>query len=47
MLQSQITGASNQQYAHIGDTIVTIIKEAIPNTPIEKSKAINAVTVCT
>lgn len=47
MLHTQITGASNQQYAPIGDTIVAIIKEAIPNTPIEKSKVINAVTVCT
>lgn len=47
MLRTQITGASNQQYAHIGDAIVAIIKEAIPNTPIEKSEVINAVTVCT
>ncbi|KAG4128862.1 hypothetical protein ERO13_D09G044650v2 [Gossypium hirsutum] len=42
-----VIGASNRRYAHIGDVIVVMIKEAVPNTPLEKSKVIRAVIVCT
>ena len=41
----QIIGASNWRYAHIGDVIVVVIKEAIPNTLQEKSKVIITVIV--
>ncbi|KAK9986636.1 hypothetical protein SO802_031587 [Lithocarpus litseifolius] len=41
------SGASNRQYAHIGDVIVAVIKEAMPNTPLEKSEVIRAVIVRT
>ncbi|CAI0445474.1 unnamed protein product [Linum tenue] len=34
----RIIGTSNRRYAHIGDVIVAVIKEAIPNSPLEKSK---------
>ncbi|KAG7559311.1 Ribosomal protein L14 superfamily [Arabidopsis thaliana x Arabidopsis arenosa] len=42
-----IIGASNRRYAHIGDVIVAVIKEAIPNTPLERSEVIRAVIVRT
>ncbi|XP_052881002.1 50S ribosomal protein L14, chloroplastic-like [Gossypium arboreum] len=39
--------ASNRRYAHIGDVIVAVIKEAVPNTPLERSEVIRAVIVRT
>ena len=38
-------GASNRRYAHIGDVIVAAIKEAIPNTPLERSEVIRALQI--
>ncbi|KAK3445262.1 hypothetical protein EUGRSUZ_A01257 [Eucalyptus grandis] len=43
----RIVGASNHRYAHIVDIIVAVIKEALPNTPLERSKVIRAVIVRT
>ncbi|CAN6455186.1 unnamed protein product [Victoria cruziana] len=43
----QIIGASNYRYAHIGDIIVVVIKEAVPNMPLERSEVIRAVIVRT
>ena len=43
----RIIGASNQRYAHIGDVIVAVIKEAVPNMPLERSEVIRAVIVRT
>ncbi|MBA0694400.1 hypothetical protein Goari_004701, partial [Gossypium aridum] len=40
-------GASNCRYAYIGDVIIAVIKEAIPNTPLERSEMIRAVIVRT
>ncbi|KAK9982830.1 hypothetical protein SO802_035209 [Lithocarpus litseifolius] len=40
-------GFRNRRYAHIGDVIVAVIKEAIPNTPLKKSEVIRAVIVRT
>ncbi|KAG6382261.1 hypothetical protein SASPL_158061 [Salvia splendens] len=40
-------GASNRRYAHIGDVIVAVIKEAVPNMPLEKSEVVRAVIVRT
>ncbi|KAK5845234.1 hypothetical protein PVK06_001396 [Gossypium arboreum] len=39
----RVIGASNRRYAHIGDVIVAVIKEAVPNTPLERSEVITAV----
>nr|GME03020.1 ribosomal protein L14 [Ipomoea batatas] len=33
-------GASNRRYAHIGDIIVAVIKEAVPNMPLERSEVV-------
>nr|QWW92659.1 ribosomal protein L14 [Schistidium sp. 49138] len=43
----QILGASNRKYAHIGDTIIAVVKEAIPNMPLKKSEIVRAVVVRT
>ena len=43
----RIIGTSNRRYAHIGDVIVAVIKEAAPNSPLEKSEVIRAVIVRT
>nr|YP_009701162.1 ribosomal protein L14 [Eriocaulon decemflorum]YP_010293007.1 ribosomal protein L14 [Eriocaulon alpestre]YP_010473205.1 ribosomal protein L14 [Eriocaulon faberi]YP_010473375.1 ribosomal protein L14 [Eriocaulon miquelianum]ULQ65797.1 ribosomal protein L14 [Eriocaulon buergerianum]QEQ14368.1 ribosomal protein L14 [Eriocaulon decemflorum]ULQ65288.1 ribosomal protein L14 [Eriocaulon alpestre]UVH66228.1 ribosomal protein L14 [Eriocaulon alpestre]UVH66313.1 ribosomal protein L14 [Eriocaulon alp len=43
----RIIGVGNQQYAHIGNVIVAVIKEAVPNMPLERSEVIRAVIVRT
>ncbi|MFQ6663719.1 hypothetical protein Gotur_031132 [Gossypium turneri] len=43
----RVIGASNRRYAHIGDVIVAVIKEAVPNTPLERSEVIRVVIVRT
>nr|AFA27702.1 ribosomal protein L14 [Abolboda macrostachya] len=43
----RIVGASNQRYAHIGDVIVAVIKEAAPRMSLERSEVIRAVIVRT
>ena len=43
----RIIGASNRRYAHIGDIIVAVIKEAVPNMPLERSEVVRAVIVRT
>nr|YP_010760231.1 ribosomal protein L14 [Cuscuta haughtii]WEY30194.1 ribosomal protein L14 [Cuscuta haughtii] len=43
----RIIGSSNRRYAHIGDIIVAVIKEAVPNMTLEKSEVVRAVIVRT
>nr|QBX01194.1 ribosomal protein L14 [Pelargonium elongatum]QBX01195.1 ribosomal protein L14 [Pelargonium elongatum] len=43
----RIVGASNQRYAHIGDVIVAVIKEAKPTSALKRSEVIKAVIVRT
>nr|YP_009764686.1 ribosomal protein L14 [Canavalia cathartica]YP_009764715.1 ribosomal protein L14 [Canavalia cathartica]YP_009940732.1 ribosomal protein L14 [Canavalia gladiata]YP_009940761.1 ribosomal protein L14 [Canavalia gladiata]YP_010513495.1 ribosomal protein L14 [Cleobulia coccinea]YP_010513524.1 ribosomal protein L14 [Cleobulia coccinea]YP_010513585.1 ribosomal protein L14 [Macropsychanthus marginatus]YP_010513614.1 ribosomal protein L14 [Macropsychanthus marginatus]YP_010513675.1 ribosomal prot len=43
----RILGASNRRYAYIGDIVVAVIKEAVPNTTLERSEVIRAVIVRT
>nr|YP_009654983.1 ribosomal protein L14 [Rhizophora stylosa]YP_009740293.1 ribosomal protein L14 [Rhizophora x lamarckii]YP_010163828.1 ribosomal protein L14 [Rhizophora apiculata]QGX43653.1 ribosomal protein L14 [Rhizophora mucronata]QCI56317.1 ribosomal protein L14 [Rhizophora stylosa]QIC55058.1 ribosomal protein L14 [Rhizophora x lamarckii]QRK25632.1 ribosomal protein L14 [Rhizophora apiculata]UFR82436.1 ribosomal protein L14 [Rhizophora mucronata] len=43
----RIIRTSNQQYGHIGDIIVAVIKDALPNSSLEKSEVIRAVIVRT
>nr|YP_009731790.1 ribosomal protein L14 [Siphonostegia chinensis]QHR84984.1 ribosomal protein L14 [Siphonostegia chinensis] len=43
----RILGASNRRYAHIGDVIVAVIKEAVPKMSLEKSEVVRAVIVRT
>ena len=37
----------NRKYAKIGDTIIAVVKEAIPNMPIKRSDIIRAIVVRT
>jgi len=37
----------NKQYAKIGDTIIAVVKEAIPNMPIKRSDVVRAIVVRT
>ncbi|MBA0783040.1 hypothetical protein Gotri_000826, partial [Gossypium trilobum] len=39
----RVIGASNYRYAHIGDVIVVVIKEVMPNTSLERSEVIKVV----
>ncbi|XVE49819.1 hypothetical protein DITRI_Ditri01bG0112400 [Diplodiscus trichospermus] len=43
----RVIGASNRRYAHIGDVIVAVIKETVPNAPLERSEVIKVVIICT
>nr|YP_010380159.1 ribosomal protein L14 [Vesicularia montagnei]UDH58404.1 ribosomal protein L14 [Vesicularia montagnei] len=43
----QILGANNRKYAHIGDVIIAVVKEAVPNMPLKKSEIVRAVVVRT
>lgn len=37
----------NKKYAEIGDTIIAVVKEAIPNMPVKRSDVIKAIVVRT
>jgi len=37
----------NRKYAKIGDTIIAVVKEAIPNMPVKRSDIIRAIVVRT
>ena len=37
----------NKKYAGIGDTIIAVVKEAIPNMPIKRSDVVKAIIVRT
>jgi large subunit ribosomal protein L14 len=37
----------NKKYAEIGDTIIAVVKEAIPNMPIKRSDIVKAIVVRT
>ena len=43
----QVLGTSNPKYANIGDVIVGVVKEALPNMPIKRSDIVKAVIVRT
>lgn len=43
----QILGGNNSKYATIGDIIVAVVKDAIPNMPLKKSDVVRAVIVRT
>nr|YP_010555828.1 ribosomal protein L14 [Phacellanthus tubiflorus]UYR95058.1 ribosomal protein L14 [Phacellanthus tubiflorus] len=43
----RILGASNRQYANIGDIIIAVVKKAVPSMSLEKSEVVRAVIVRT
>ena len=42
----QVLGG-NKKYAKIGDTIIAVVKEALPNMPVKRSDVVRAVVVRT
>ena len=43
----RVMGGSNRRYASVGDVIVGVVKEALPNMPVKKSEVVRAVVVRT
>nr|YP_009295279.1 ribosomal protein L14 [Dasya binghamiae]AOH77291.1 ribosomal protein L14 [Dasya binghamiae] len=43
----RVLGSSNPTYAYIGDIIIGVVKEALPNMPIKRSDIVRAVIVRT
>ena len=41
----RVLGGSNRRYAGIGDVIVGVVKEAVPNMPVKKSDVVFGVIV--
>nr|YP_001687248.1 ribosomal protein L14 [Aneura mirabilis]B0YPR2.1 RecName: Full=Large ribosomal subunit protein uL14c; AltName: Full=50S ribosomal protein L14, plastid [Aneura mirabilis]ABS54510.1 ribosomal protein L14 [Aneura mirabilis] len=39
----RVTGTNDREYAGIGDVIVAVVKEAVPNMPTKKSEIVRAV----
>jgi large subunit ribosomal protein L14 len=37
----------NKKYAEVGDTIIAVVKEALPNMPIKRSDVVRAIVVRT
>nr|YP_009399154.1 ribosomal protein L14 [Taenioma perpusillum]ARW68551.1 ribosomal protein L14 [Taenioma perpusillum] len=43
----RVLGTSNPKYAYIGDIIIGVVKDALPNMPIKRSDIVRAVIVRT
>ena len=41
----RVLGGSNRMYASVGDVIVGVVKDALPNMPVKKSEVVRAVIV--
>jgi large subunit ribosomal protein L14 len=41
----RVLGGSNRKYASVGDVIVGVVKDALPNMPVKKSEVVRAVIV--
>jgi large subunit ribosomal protein L14 len=45
MMCIRVLGGGNRRYAHLGDVIVGVVKDALPNMPVKKSEVVRAVVV--
>ena len=43
----RVLGSSNRKYAHVGDMVIAVVKEAVANMPLKKSEVVRAVIVRT
>ena len=43
----RVMGAGNRRYGNVGDVIVAVVKDAIPNMAVKKSDVVRAVIVRT
>lgn len=45
LLCIRVLGSSGRRYASVGDVIVAVVKDALPNMPVKKSEVVKAVIV--
>nr|YP_009547244.1 ribosomal protein L14 [Pentagramma triangularis]AYW14900.1 ribosomal protein L14 [Pentagramma triangularis] len=43
----RVLGTGNRRYAGVGDIIVAVVKEAVPNMSLKRSEVVRAVAACT
>ncbi len=43
----RVLGGSGRRYARVGDVIIGVVKDAMPNMPVKKSEVVRAVIVRT
>jgi large subunit ribosomal protein L14 len=43
----RVLGTGNRKYANVGDIIIAVVKEAVPNMPLKRSEVVRAVVVRT
>jgi large subunit ribosomal protein L14 len=43
----RVLGSSHRKYAHIGDLIIAVVKEAVPSMALKRSEVVRAVIVRT
>nr|YP_009547331.1 ribosomal protein L14 [Adiantum tricholepis]AYW14987.1 ribosomal protein L14 [Adiantum tricholepis] len=43
----RVLGTGNRRYANVGDVVIAVVREAIPNMSLKRSEVVRAVTVCT
>ncbi|MBX9877346.1 MAG: 50S ribosomal protein L14 [Candidatus Obscuribacterales bacterium] len=41
----RVMGGSNKRYATVGDVIIGVVKDALPNMPVKKSEVVRCVVV--
>lgn len=47
LLCIRVVGGGNRRYGHVGDTIIAVVKDAIPNMGVKRSDVVTAVIVRT
>lgn len=47
MMCIRVLGSSGRRYASLGDVIVGVVKDALPNMPVKKSDVVKAVVIRT
>nr|WHE39171.1 ribosomal protein L14 [Cibotium barometz] len=43
----RVLGTGNRRYADTGDTIIAVVKEAVPNMSMKRSEVVRVVAACT
>ncbi|MCJ2542799.1 50S ribosomal protein L14 [Thermostichus vulcanus] len=47
MMCIRVLGSSGRRYASLGDVIIGVVKDALPNMPVKKSDVVKAVVIRT
>nr|YP_009548614.1 ribosomal protein L14 [Adiantum aleuticum]AYW15589.1 ribosomal protein L14 [Adiantum aleuticum] len=43
----RVLGTGNRKYAGVGDVVIAVVKEAVPNMSLKRSEVVRAVAACT